>query len=100
MKKLFLYMFLGLMFCNFSYAEFKTYKCVDFGYYFADDGELRGFIYDEPEDSDKDVTLIVDDENEFIDKDGSRFTGKATLVSKDFKSEYLSIIPFTSTESR
>ena len=89
MKKLFLYVSLGLLFCNFSYAEFKTYKCVSFGYYFKDDGELQGFIHDKPEDSKYNVTLIVDDENEFIDKDGSRFTGKTTLVSKDFKREYL-----------
>jgi len=89
MKKLLGIMVLGLLFCNFSYAEFKTYKCVKLGYYFDDDGSLNGYFRDKPEDSEHNVTLIVDDENEFIDKEGNSFRGKATLVSNNFKSDYL-----------
>jgi len=81
-------MFVGLMLSGNAFAEFKTLKCIQFGYYFNDEGTLETILWDKPEDSKKNITLLIDD-NTFHDKDGTHFKGKVTLIKQDYKHEYL-----------
>lgn len=84
MKKLLGIVALSLLWCNFSYAEFYTFKCVKFGYYFNDEGTLETLIWDDVDDK---LTVMIDD-TYFEDKDGTSFFGKATLINKNWKNEY------------
>lgn len=87
MKKLLGIIVLALLWCNAGFADFKTYKCVYFSYYFNDEGNLKTILRDKPEDIDYNATIIIDTSS-FHDKQGSRFFGKATLIRKNNKSEY------------
>ena len=86
-KKLLGILVLGLLFCNVSYSENKTFKCVKFGYYFNSEGTLETIIWDKPEDSEHKLTILIDT-NHFEDKDFTTFYGKATLVWQNYKQEY------------
>ena len=82
MKKLSLYIFLCLLWCNTSFAEIKTYECREIHDYVDSQDWGTQFYYD-----DEKATLIVDKEV-YNDKWGSLMSGKATLIYENIKREF------------
>ena len=77
---------MSFLWCNSSIADFKTFKCIEFMYYLNDEGTLETILYNEPDDSKKNITLIVDD-SVVEDKTG-HWPGKVTLINEAYKHEY------------
>jgi len=86
MKKLFLYVFLSLLFCNVGFAEIDkitTYYCKEYLTRVEPNGELKIFYTDDV------ATLIVTETSYQSDNWNSRIGGEAELIYENKKRKFI-----------
>jgi hypothetical protein len=86
MKKLFLYMLLGLLWCNVGVTEtdkITTYKCKEYLTTVDPNGELGIFYNDDV------ATLIVTETSYQSDEWGSGVDGEVELIYKNYKTKFI-----------